>query len=138
MLTASPRDAAGRPDHAGRAAPPVGRGRLAVAAYVDHVMDAQRLIAEDVLGITSGRRGSWRRAVSIQADVEQRWPQDLQCDDAAGAHCGRYVTPGSASAPVLAAFRTLVRFLVDRAVVPPSAGSAPVANDAARIQFTRL
>jgi hypothetical protein len=89
------------------------QGEWPVWAYVDHVMDAQGLVAEDVLGSlpVAGDHGGGRMRYGLT------WSRDGQLPNT-GTRLALTVAGmwhlGSVSAPLLVAFKDAVRFLVDR------------------------
>lgn len=96
------------------------QGEWPVWAYVDHVMDAQGLVAADVLASlpTAGVQGGGQMRYGLTWNRDSHWLPN------AGTRLALTVAGmwhlGSASAPILVAFKDAVRFLVDRqrSIVP--------------------
>jgi hypothetical protein len=96
------------------------RGEWPVWAYVDHVMDAQGLVAADVLTSLplAGGQGGGQMRYGLTWNMDNHWLPN------AGTRLALTVAGmwhlGSASAPLLAAFKDAIRFLVDRqrSIVP--------------------
>jgi hypothetical protein len=89
------------------------QGEWPVWAYVDHVLDTQGLVAEDVLLSLpmAGDQGGGRLRYGLTWSTDGRVPNagtPLLLTVAGMWHLGQ------ASAPILAAFKDAVRFLVDR------------------------
>lgn len=95
-------------------------GEWPVWAYVDHVLDAQGLVAADVLSSlpVAGGQGGGQMRYGLTLNRDSHWLPN------AGTRMELTVAGmwhlGSASAPILAAFKDAVRFLVkqQRSITP--------------------
>lgn len=89
-------------------------GEWPVWSYVDHVLDAQGLVAVDVLASlpVAGGQGGGQMRYGLTWNRDSRWLPN------AGTRLALTVAGmwhlGSASAPLLVAFKDAIRFLVDR------------------------
>ena len=99
-------------------------GEWPVWAYVDHVMDAEGLVAADVLASlpVAGDQGGGRMRYGLTWSRDSHQPPERR--DAAGADGRRHVAPGVGVKRAQVVFKDAVRFLVDRqrSITPALAG----------------